>query len=254
MPFKFWKKEERKPAPAPPKKTEVRPPEKAPAKAPAKPPAKAPPPAPAKRTPDDIVTEIYKGLVEAGLTIDGTREVFKKRVTEKFGTFVDFEREMKEDPQAIVTGFVTSWLGFTVPSKFALAELLYSANQRLSSFGMQVNATDEVSLDDGEGLLESTLTIGDQTSVLQFHTPREVFNEINRMIKDRGVRFIELETWSDGYAFMLVKSPNWEALSREELVVVKAEETASSAECPECGSRVGERWATCIACNSPLGA
>ncbi len=255
MPFKFWKKEEKKPAPSPPPKRAAAPAEKAPAKAPAKgPPAKPPAPAAPKRTPEDIAVEIHKGLVEAGLTIDGTREVFKKRVTEKFGSLTDFEHEMKEDPQATVTGFVTAWLGFTVPAKFSLKDLLYSANQRLSSFGIQVNTGDEVFVDEGQGLREATLTLGEQTATLEFQTPRTVFHRVNEMIRDRGVQFLELETWSDGYAFLLVRSPNWEALAREELVVVKAEETAASRECPECGSRVGERWATCIACNARLAA
>jgi len=33
---------------------------------------------------------------------------------------------------------------------------------------------------------------------------------------------------------------------------VGAEETAGERECPECGSRVGEKWTTCIACNARL--
>ena len=250
MPFKFWKKEEKKPAPPPPAKRGGPPAAKPPARVVEKP-APAPP---ARRTPEDIAIEIHKGLVEGGLTIEGTREVFKKRVTEKFGSLTAFEREMKEDPQATVTGFVTSWLGFTVPAKFSLKDLLYSANQRLSSFGIQVSAGDEVSVDQGAGLREATLTLGDESSVVEFQTPRTVFNQINAMIRDRGVQLIELETWSDGYAFMLVRSPNWPALAREELVVVKSEETATSRECRECGSRVGERWATCIACNARLEA
>jgi hypothetical protein len=249
MPFKFWKKEEAKPATAPPKKSEGKPAEKPAGKAAEKPSEKAPP---AKRGPVDVAAEIHRGLVEAGLAMEGTREVFKKRLAEKFGSIEEFEKTMKADPQATVTGFVVSWLGFTVPGKFDLAELLYSANQRLSSFGIQMSATDEVSVDDGQGLREATFTLGDSQTILQFQTPREVFNEINSMVRDRGVRFIELETWSDDYAFMLVKSPNWERLSRAELVIVKAEETATGGECPACGSRVGERWATCIACNTAI--
>jgi len=249
MPFKFWKKEEAKPAPAPPKKPEGKAAQKAPEKAPAKEAEKAPP---AKRAPLDVATEVHRGLVEAGLAMEATRDVFKKRLAEKFGSIEEFEKTMKQDPQATLTGFVVTWLGFTVPGKFDLAELLYSANQRLSSFGIQVSASDEVSVDDGQGLREATFTLGDSQTILQFQTPREVFNEINAMIRDRGVRFIELETWSDDYAFMLVKSPSWEFLARAELVVVKAEETATAGECPECGSRIGDRWATCIACNTAI--
>jgi hypothetical protein len=246
----FWKKEEKKPAPPPPKKPEGKPAAKPPAKAP----PTAPPAAPAApaATPEEAAKGVHKALVEAGLTIEGTREVFKKRLAEKFGSLEDFQRKMKEEPQASVTGFVTSWLGFTVYEKFDLADLLYNANQRLSSFGIQVDATDEVSVDGAQGLREATFTLGDRQTVLRFRNPREVFNEVNGMIRDRGVRFIELETWAESYAFMLVKSPKWESLARGELVIVKAEETATGGECPECGSRVGERWVTCIACNSPL--
>jgi len=257
MPFKFWKTEQSKPkpAPAPPKKSESKVVEKAPEAVPSKGGPKAPEKAEApKRSPVDVAEEIHKGLVEAGLAMEGTREVFKKRLADKYGSLDEFETTMKEDPQATVTAFVTSWLGFTVDAKFDLAHLLYSANQRLSSFGIQVNATEEVSVDDAQGLREATFTFGDSQTVLQFQTPREVFNEINAMVRDRGVRFIELETWSDDYAFMLVKAPNWENLSRAELVVVKAEETATGGECPGCGSRIGERWATCIACNNALEA
>jgi len=271
MPFKFWKKDEKKPEPAPPAKPEVKPeakPElkpasKAPAATPVKPavkPATKPAaptakvvPAP-KRTPEEIVTEVHRALVEFGLAVEATREVFKKRIAAKFGSLEDFERKMKENPQSIVTGFVVSWLGFTVPEKFDLGGLLYEANQRLSSFGMQVSATDEISVDEAQGLREATFTLGNEKVVLHFHNPREVFNEINTMIRDRGLRFIELETWSEDYAFMLVKSPNWDVLARGELVIVKAEETATDGECPECGSAIGERWVTCIACNSPLEA
>ena len=258
MPFKFWKKEEPKAAPSPPKKPEGKAGAKPAAKGAERPLEKAPPkgaektePA-AKPAPRDVATEIHKGLVEAGLAMEGTREVFKKRLAEKFGSIEGFETTMKQDPQGTVTGFVVGWLGFTVPAKFDLAGLLYSANQRLSSFGIQVNAADEVSIDNAQGLREATFTLGEARTILQFQTPREVFNEINSMVRDRGVRFIELETWSDGYAFMLVKSPNWESLARAELVVVKAEETATVGECAECGSRIGDRWATCIACNTAI--
>ncbi len=250
MPFKFWKKEETKPAGVPPKKPEGKPTARPAEKAPAKAAEKAA--LPAKRPPLDVAAEIHKGLVESGLAMEGTREVFKKRLAEKFGSIEGFEGTMKEDPQGTVTGFVVSWLGFTVPAKFDLADLLYSANQRLSSFGIQVNAADEVSVDDAQGLREATFTLGDAQTILQFQIPREVFNEINAMIRDRGVRFIELETWSDDYAFMLVKNPKWDSLARAELVIVKTEETATGGDCPECGSRVGERWATCIACNTAI--
>src|SRR2546425_6641338 len=158
MPFKFGKKEEKNPAPSPPKKPEGKAAAVEPAKAPAKPPAKAPPPAP-ERPPEDVAVEVHKALVETGLAIEATREVFKKRLAEKFGSLEDFERKMKDDPQAGVTGVVTSWLGVTVSEKFDLADLLYNANQRLSSFGLHLDAGDEVSVDETQGIREATFTL-----------------------------------------------------------------------------------------------
>ncbi len=247
MPLRFWKREEKKPAP-PVKKPPERPAEKPAVKAPEKPAAPAKP----KRTPEEIAAEVHKDLVEAGVTIEGTREVFKKRVAEKFGSLDAFAKECERGPPKVVTGFIASWLGFTVPEKFTLADLLYRSNQRLSSFGIQVSATDEVIVDEAQGRREVTLSLQEDMTTFQFQTPREVFAAINALVKDRGVRFLELETWSGGCAFMLAKAPRWDRLADGDLVVVKAEETAGDRECPECGSRIGENWATCIACNSPL--
>lgn len=247
MPLRFWRKEEKKPAP-PVKKPPERPAEKPAVKAAEKP---AAPPKP-KRTPEEIAAEVHKGLVEAGVTIEGTREVFKKRLAEKFGSLDAFTKEYERGPPKAVTGFIASWLGFTVPEKFTLADLLYRSNQRLSSFGIQVSATDEVIVDEAQGRREVTLSLQEDMTTFQFQTPREVFVAINALVKERGVRFLELETWSGGYAFMLAKAPRWDRLADGDLVVVKAEETAGDRECPECGSRISENWATCIACNSPV--
>ena len=248
MPLKFWKKEEKKPTPPPAKPAEK--PKKAPEK-----PAAAAPPAPAakpKRAPEDIAAEAHRGLVEAGLTIEGTREVFKKRLAEKSGSLEAFVAGYERDPAKAVTGFIASWLGFSVPEKFTLENLLYNANQRLSSFGVQVSANDEVILDEAQGRREVTLSLSEEMTTFEFQTPREVFVAINALLRGRAVRFLELETWSGGYAFMLAKTPRWDKLADGELVVVKAEETAGERECPECGSRVGEKWTTCIACNARL--
>ena len=251
----FWKREEKKPAPPAPqpaKKEAERPKAAAPpqppkpAVTPAKPAAK---PA-AERTPEEIVNGVHRSLVEAGLAIEGTREVFRKRAEEKFGSLDGFAKEYRADPSKAVTGFIASWLGFQVPGEFALDDLLYNANQRLSGFGVQVGVSDEKLVDRASGMREATFTLQEQQTVLQFQTPREVLNEVNAMIEDRGARFIELETWSDGYAFMLVKSPRWDKLASGKPVVVKAAETATDGDCPECGSKVGEKWASCIGCNA----
>ena len=129
MPFKFWKKEEAKPAPPPPKKPEGKPAPKAAEKAAPKAAEKAPP---EKRAPVDIATEVHRGLVEAGLAMEATRDVFKKRLAEKFGSIEEFEKTMKQDPQVTLTGFVVSWLGFTVPGKFDLDD----KKEKLAARGM----------------------------------------------------------------------------------------------------------------------
>ncbi len=195
---------------------------------------------------------VHRALVEAGLANEGTRDVFRRRVEETFGSLDGFAKEYRANPSKVVTGFIASWLGFQVPAQFTLDDLLYNANQRLSGFGVQVGVSDERLVDGASGMREAALTLQEQQTVLQFQTPREVLNEINAMIQDRGARFIELETWSDGYAFMLARSPNWDKLVSGRPVVVKAQETAADRECPECGSKVGEKWASCIACGAGL--
>src|SRR5438309_11217746 len=93
MPFKFWKKEESKPAPPPSRKTESKAVEKAPETAPAKGGPKAPEKEAApKRTPVDVAEEIHKGLVEAGLAMEGTREVVEKRPADRYASLDAFEK------------------------------------------------------------------------------------------------------------------------------------------------------------------
>jgi hypothetical protein len=228
------KEEKTKAAPAPPATPAAKPAQKGPA------------------TPEELVNGAHRALVEAGLTIEGTREVFRKRVEGEFGSIDAFAQVYRADPSKAVTRFIASWLGFPVPASFTLNELLHSANQRLSSFGIQVNAADERVVDEGSGVREATLTLQEQQAVVEFQTPREVLAQVGEMIQDRGVRFLELETWSDDYAFMLAKSPRWDKLASGKPVVVKAPETATDGECLECGAKVGENWASCIRCNARL--
>ncbi len=245
----FWKREEKKPAspPAQPARKEAARPEPTP-------PAAAPEPAPAKppASPEDIANGVHRALVEAGLTVEGTRDVFKKRIEAQSGSLEAFAVEYRADPPKAVTAFIASWLGFPVPAQFALEDVLADANQRLSSFGMQIIGSNERVKDAAAGLREATFTLQEQEVTVKFGTPREVFNEMNSMIQERGVRFLELETWTDDYAFMLAKPPKWDKLVSGRLVVIKAPETATDGECPQCGSKLGEKWASCIGCNARL--
>jgi len=82
--------------------------------------------------------------------------------------------------------------------QFTLENLLYNANQRLSSFGVQVSANDEVILDEAQGRREVTLSLSEEMTTFEFQNPREVFVAINALLRGRAVRFLELETWSGG--------------------------------------------------------
>ena len=233
MPLTFWKRGKKKP------------PEEPKAKA-----AEAPPQPPPK--PEDLVADIHRRLVEAGLTIEGTREVFTRRVAEKFGSLEAFVRDVQADGPRAVTGFLAFWLGFEIERAAPLAGLLYHANQRLSGFKLKVDASEELHVNDAEKLREATLRMGDLAVTIQYRNPRDVFIEINEILVESGVRFLELETWTDKYAFMLVRSPVWEKLEGGDFVVVKALETANAGECGECASPVGTNWTRCMACEAPL--
>src|SRR2546426_8721496 len=117
MPFKFWKKEEAKPAPSPPKMPEGKPAPKAAEKVAPKAAEKAPP---EKRAPVDVATEVHRGLVEAGLAMEATRDVFKKRLAGKFGALEEVEKTMKQDPQGAPKGVVVTLLRVTVPREVDL--------------------------------------------------------------------------------------------------------------------------------------
>lgn len=232
MPLRFWKRAEGKPPKKPEgPKTEV-------------------PQVP--KSPRDLVASTHRRLVEAGLTIEGTREVFMNRVNAEFGSLDAFAHAVEADAPRAVTRFLTKWLGFQLAPSVPLADILHDANQRLSGFKLKIDASEELRASDAEGLRETTLQMGDLAVTIQYRTARDVFIEINEILVDHGVRFLELETWTDDYAFMLVRSPVWEVLEPGDFVVAKALETATAGECRECSSPTGQNWARCIACDAPL--
>lgn len=235
----FWKRGEKQPS-APPTRPSAK-----------VVPAPSPPAAPPLDA-DRVVSDAHHRLVESRLTIEGTLEVFRKRLVEKFGSLEAFARQYQTDGPKTLTQFLAGWIGFHVAPQFTLMDLLYNANQRLSSFGLQVNSSEEVRVNDAEGTREATVSLGDRATVIQYRTPREVFNEINDFLAENDVRFLQLETWSDASAFMLARSPQLDKLAAGDVVVVKEVETAVAGECPECGYPTGKNWARCIACGSPL--
>jgi len=268
MPFKFWKREkpekekggaEEKKAPSkegPAPKAEetaaisggatavAAAPESAPA-------PKAPEPAPADL--DAAVAELHTGLVDLGLTIAGTKAVFAKKVAaypEGTGAFVATYRER---PYRAGTRVLAEWLGFRAPADFDPAKLLADVNLRLSSFKLSVQVTDLTWLDQELSLRKGRLRLGDVEKVVRFKDARDFIRGVNELISSRKLAFLELETWSPDYAFLLVREPKWDKLASTKLVVVKAPQTAVGGECGECGAPVGENWHDCLSCGAVFG-
>src|SRR5438552_3611277 len=65
--------------------------------------------------------------------------------------------------------------------------------------------------------------------------------------------FLELETWADDYAFLIVREPRWDKIAKNAFVIVKADQTANGGECGECGAPVGKYWSDCLKCGAVFG-
>src|SRR5437899_1528865 len=83
--------------------------------------------------------------------------------------------------------------------------------------------------------------------------PGEVEVFVNELLVGRKLAFLELETWADDFAFLLVRDPRWDKLKNPELVVIKADQTATGGECGECGAPVGKYWSDCLKCGAVFG-
>lgn len=274
MPFKFWKKdkpEKEKGAPE-----EKKPSEKAGAKpdavgektitdggvGPAAPSApssgaqlasstKSPEPAPGEM--DAAVSEVHAALVELGLTIAGTKTVFGKRVAASSGGAGTFVAQYREKPYRAATGILVDWLGFRAPAEFDPEKLLGDVNLRLSSFKLAIQMTDLTWLDQELSLRKARLRLGDVERVVRFKDARDFVKSVNELIAPRKLAFLELETWSREFAFLLVREPKWDKLAATKIVVVKAPQTAVGGECGECGAPVGENWHDCLSCGAVFG-
>lgn len=279
MPFKFWKREkpekekgeaeEEKPK-APEKKDETKaaaskaeakeaqpgkesaPPRTESAAAPAKKEAPAPP-APSAAELDAVVTEVHSGLVDLGLTIPGTRAVFTKKVAEFRGGPGQFVATYRERSYRAATAILASWLGFVAPLDFDPGKLLADINPRLSSFKLSITMGDLTWLDQELGLRKARLRSGDQEKVVRFKDARDFVKGVNELITSKKLVFLELETWTDAHAFLLVREPKWDKLAATSLVVVKAPQTAVGGECGECGAPVGTNWHDCLSCGAVFG-
>ncbi len=212
---------------------------------------KAPEAAPADL--EAAVGELHSGLVELGLTIPGTRTVFGKRVAafpDGTGEFVALYRER---PYRAGTRILVDWLGFRAPAEFEPEKLLEEVNLRLSSFKLSLQMADLTWLDQELGLRKARLRLGETEKVVRFKDARDFIKSVNELIAPRNLAFLELETWSPEFAFLLVREPKWDKLAATKLVVVKAPQTAVGGECGECGAPVGENWHDCLSCGAVFG-
>src|SRR3989475_1360930 len=262
MPLRFWKKD--KPEKEKPEKETEAPKEKPKAPPAAKPAptekaAKgeekpAPPAAPPKPGEADVfVSEAHAGLVDLGLTVAPTKAVFAKRVAAYPGGDAAFVAEYRSAPYKAVTRVLADWLGFRVPETFELDAVLKEANPRLSSFKLALAAKDLTWLDQELNLRKVKLILGDQEKVVRFKDARDLLKGVNEILVSRKLAFVELETWADDFAFLLVRDPRWDKLKNPELVVIKADQTATGGECGECGAPVGKYWSDCLKCGAVFG-
>lgn len=270
MPFKFWKREkpekekggaEKEQAKVSPSMAEAEAPKKGEeAGAQARPVAKAAErpaetaPAPASADTEAAVAEVHAGLVDLGLTIPGTRAVFGKRVAAFPGGAADFAKLYREKPHRAGTAVLAAWLGFQVPADFEPSKLLADVNLRLSSFKLSIQMSDLTWLDQELGLRKARLRFGEQEKVVRFKDARDFVKSVNELVAPKKITFLELETWSEDHAFLLVREPKWDKLAATGLVVVKAPQTAVGGECGECGAPVGTNWRDCLACGAVFGS
>ena len=262
MPLRFWKKEkpekgkeepEEKPKEAAKAKGGAPPEEKASKPAPeAKPAEPAAPTKPADLA--SVIGDVHGALVELGLTVPATRTVFEKRIgLYPGGGGAAFLSDYRAQPYRAVTRVLADWLGFRVPEAFEPEALLKEVNLRLSSFKQTAEMKDVTWLDKELGLRKGKLIVGDQEKVVRFKDARDLLKGVNDMIAPKRIAFLELETWADDFAFLLVREPRWEKLAETELVVVKADQTSRGGECGECGAPVGKYWSDCLKCGAVFG-
>ena len=260
MPLRFWKKEkpekgkeEPEETPKEAAKAKGAPPEEKASK-PAPEPKPAEPAAPTK--PADlasVVSDVHAALVDLGLTVPATKAVFEKRIAAHSGGGAAFLTDYRAQPYRAVTRVLADWLGFRVPEAFEPEALLREVNPRLSSFKLTAEMKDVTWLDKELGLRKGKLIVGDQEKVVRFKDARDFLKGVNEMIAPKRIAFLELETWADDFAFLLVREPRWEKLAETELVVVKADQTSRGGECGECGAPVGKYWSDCLKCGAVFG-
>lgn len=260
MPLRFWKKEKPKKgkeeaAEKAEEKEEAagklaRKEEKAARPEPEAKKAEAKPAPPKPGAVEVVVNDVHGALVDLGLTVPPTKAVFAKRIGAFPGGEAAFLAAYESQRHRAVTRVLVDWLGFRVPEQFEPDDLLKEVNLRLSSFKLNVTSKDLTWLDRELNLRKAKLALGDVEKVVRFKDARDFLKGVNELIAAKKIAFLELETWADNYAFLLVREPRWEKLADTELVVVKADQTAKGSECGECGAPVGKHWSDCLKCGA----
>jgi hypothetical protein len=268
MPFKFWKKdkpetgkpetaakkEDKKAAAVPAVQEKAQPSEPESKKEEAKKPETKAPPRPTQASDVEAAANAaHAALVEVGLTVPPTRAVFSKRIAAYPGGEAAFAADFQSAPYRAVTRVLADWLGFRVPDVFEPQALLSEVNLRLSSFKLSVQMKDLVWLDKELNLRKTRLSVGDQERVVRFKDARDLLKSVNELLAPKKIAFLELETWADDFAFLLVRDPQWDKIAATDLVVVKADQTAKGGECGECGAPVGKYWSDCLKCGAVFG-
>src|SRR5438132_1187823 len=77
--------------------------------------------------------------------------------------------------------------------------------------------------------------------------------EVDAAVNEAHAAILELETWADDYAFLIVREPRWDKIAKNAFVIVKADQTANDGECGECGAPVGKYWSDCLKCGAVFG-
>jgi len=218
-----------------------------------KPELKAPPRPPQPGEVETAVNEAHAAIVETGLTVPQTRTVFAKRVASYPGGEAAFVADFRSEPHRAVTRVLADWLGFRVPEIFEADTLLGDVNLRLSSFKLNVQLKDLTWLDKELNLRKARLILGDQERVVRFKDARDLLKSVNELLVPKKLAFLELETWADDFAFLLIREPRWDKIAKTNLVIVKADQTANGGECGECGAPVGKYWSDCLKCGAVFG-
>jgi hypothetical protein len=216
-----------------------------------KPEDKGAPPTPQEA--EAIIGQVHAALVDLGLTVPPTRPVFGKRIAAYPGGDAAFAADYRRERHRAVTRVLADWLGFRVPDAFEPEALLAEVNLRLSSFKLALALKDLTWLDKELNLRKAKLVMGDQERIVRFKDARDFLRPVNDFIGSKKLAFLELETWGDDFAFLLVREPRWDKIAATDLVVVKAEQTAKGGECGECGAPVGKFWSDCLKCGAVFG-